>query len=234
MLKHKIIWIPGLLCTESLFNHQINSLKDIAEHEVFVIKTYDDIKKASSYVLESTHFTDFTLIGFSMGGYIALEILKQNPERVKSLCLIDTSHKVDSDQRKNIRLASIKQALEGKFTGVGSSLFASMVYNQEDKSHYNLVTEMAEEIGKDSFINQQKLILSRTDSEQTLKNFNKNALFIAGQHDKLTPPSLHYEMKDLSKQGNIGIIEESGHLSPIEQPQAVSALIRYFLENQSV
>ncbi len=232
MKKHNILWIPGLLCTERLFNYQINNLDDIANHEVFVIKTYDEIKKAANYILENSEFDNFSIVGFSMGGYIALEILKQDPKRVKNLCIVNSSHKVDSDARKQTRLKSIEAAQKGKFIGMGDSLFSSMVYDKTKTDVKDAVNQMALEISVDSFINQQKLILSRTDSSKALQDFEGKSLFIAGKRDNITPMQLHYEMKELSKKGSIAVVEESGHLSPLEQPQAVSSVIRYFFENQ--
>lgn len=116
MEKTPLLLLPGLLCDENLWSHQISTLADIADISVADLTRDDTIEAMAARTLSEAPET-FALAGLSMGGYVAQEILRQAPMRVQRLALLDTSALPDGDEQRKRRTGFINLTLEGKFRG---------------------------------------------------------------------------------------------------------------------
>ena len=164
-----VVLIPGLLCTARLYLEQIPALWQlgpvtIADH------TRDDSMAGIARRLLAQAPPRFALVGLSMGGYIAFEVLRQAPERVAKLALLDTSARPDLPEQIEQRKQLIDMALGGSFNGIARLLFPRFVAaaHQEDRTLKRIVRTMAEETGAEAFVRQQTAIIGRVDSRSSL------------------------------------------------------------------
>jgi len=231
MKKTPLLLLPGLLCDEMLWSHQIETLADLADITVADLTRDDTIEAMAARTLEEAPET-FALAGLSMGGYVAQEILRQAPERVTRLALVDTSALADSDEQRARRTGFIGQTLEGKFKGVTSRLLPMLIHKDrlDDADLTGKIMAMAEHVGKDAFIRQQHTIMSRKDGFDVLSRVKCPVVVICGRQDILTPVEQHIAMVDANTDAALIVIEDCGHLAPLEQPHAVSAALRYWLQ----
>lgn len=225
-----LLFLPGLLCDAALFVHQTQHLADISQPRVMDLSRDDNIPALAKRVLEEAP-PRFALAGLSMGGYVALEIMRQEPARVVKLALMDTSARADSPEQVEKRKALIALAETGKFKGVTPRLLPLLVHKDRISDHAvsEPVFKMAERLGKEAFIRQQKAIIGRPDSRPDLPKIKAPTLVMVGREDQLTPPELATELSHGIAGSKLVVIEECGHLAPLERPHAVTALLRQWL-----
>ncbi|MDE2029464.1 MAG: alpha/beta fold hydrolase [Alphaproteobacteria bacterium] len=228
--RASLLLIPGLLCDAALWQNQISALKNMANYTVVDTTRHDDIRAIARDVLAAAP-RRFALAGLSMGGYVALEIMRQAPERVTRLALLDTSARPDTEEQKHRRRLLLVMAQEGRFKGVTPRLLPMLIHPDHihDVALTTIIMEMAERVGRDAFFNQQTAILNRTDSRPYLKDIACPTLVLGGRQDAITPPDIVQEIANGIKGARLSIIEECGHLSTLERPDAVNALMKEWL-----
>lgn len=228
--KIPLLLLPGLLCDSDLWQNQIKLLKSQADCRVADTTQFDNIPAIARSVLGSAP-PQFALAGLSMGGYVAMEIMRQAPERVIKLALLNTSARPDTPEQRERRTLLLAMSKAGQFKGVTPRLLPMLIHpnHMNDKSLTSLIMTMAERLGRDVFYNQQTAILKRPDSRPDLKNIKCRVLIIGGAQDALTPTDIVREMSELIPTNSLHILEECGHLSPLEQPEKVSSLMRGWL-----
>lgn len=228
--KIPLILLPGLLTDASLWRHQTETLSDIAAMSVADLTGEDQLGPMASRILAAAPET-FALAGLSMGGYLAFEIMRQAPERVRRLALLDTSPLADSVEQTARRRGLIDLARTGDFKGVTQRLLPLLIHPDRirDAALTRTVMEMAGHIGRDAFVRQQTAIMNRPDSRHDLGLIHCPTLVLCGRQDGLTPLSVHADMATAIPHAALVVIEDCGHLAPLERPNAVSAVLRYWL-----
>jgi len=231
--KIPLVLVPGLLCDDALWTHQTRHLTDVANMTVADLRQPDNMTAMAQSVLEQAPEGRFALAGLSMGGYVAHEIMRLAPQRVERLALMDTSAHADSPEQTARRRGLLELAAKGKFKGITPSLLP--LYLHESRLNDTLLTDevtaMAERIGKDGFLRQQKAIMNRVDSRPFLERYACPTTIIVGREDQATPLAASEEMAGLIPSAKLIAIEECGHLSTMERPQAATALLRYWLQD---
>jgi len=174
---------------------------------------------------------NFALAGLSMGGYVAQEIMRQAPERVLKLALLDTSPRADSEEQMLRRRGLIELAQKGRFKGVTPRLLPLLIHpdRQQDEKLTAIIFAMAENVGMDGFIRQQKAIMGRPDGRADLAKIKVPALVLCGRQDALTPLDIHKEIAAGIAGSRLVIVEESGHLPTLERPAEVNMAMREWL-----
>ena len=154
--------LPGLLTDRALWAHQIEALADLADSRVADFTTQGSIVGMARSVLDMMP-ARFALAGLSMGGYVALEVLRQAPERVGLLALLDTKARLDSPARAAARKAFIAQARTGAFKGVSRWALEMYVHPDRvaDAGLVDAVLAMTARVGRDAFLSQQAAIMDR-------------------------------------------------------------------------
>jgi len=228
--KTSLILLPGLLCDEALWAHQTETLADIADITVADMTRDDSVGGMADRILAAAPNT-FSLAGLSMGGYVAQEIMRRQPARVERLALLDTSADADTPDRKKQRRGFIAQLGLGGFKDVTNQLLPFLIHSDRlgDEDLVGVIEASAANIGPDAFVRQQAAILSRPDGKKDLAKITCPALVLCGRSDALTPLAQHEEMAEAIPNARLVIIEDCGHLAPLEQPHAVSAVMRYWL-----
>lgn len=231
MTTPELILLPGLLCDEKLWQHQVRDLSDICHVTVADLTREDNMPDMARTVLRRAP-EKFSLAGLSMGGYVAQEILRQEPDRVERLALVDTSARADTPEQTKRRKSMMDLAEHGKFKGVTPMLLPNLVHpdHVEKEGVGDVVLQMAEHIGKDAFLRHQNAIMYRVDGVDDLKKVDCPVLVLCGEQDALTPPKVHQEMVDaIGEYATYVVVEHSGHLAPLEQPDAVTRALRNWL-----
>jgi pimeloyl-ACP methyl ester carboxylesterase len=217
------VLIPGLTCTARLYAGQIPALWRfgpimIADH------TRDDSMAAIARRILAAAPPRFALAGLSMGGYIAFEIMRQAPQRVAKLALLDTGARGDTSEQTERRQIVLALARSGRYGEVPDIAFPVYVHRdrRDDAALKALVRTMAAETGADAFLRQQQAIIGRPDSRPGLAAITCPTLVLVGDGDEATPPDLAREIASGIRGARLVVIPDSGHLSTLEQPEAVT------------
>lgn len=225
-----LVLIPGLVCDEAVWRHQVRYLTDVAEPRVVELQGQSTMQGLADQVLEDLP-DRFALAGFSMGGYVALEILRQAPERVERMALLDTSARPDTPERAERRQSAIAACERGDYEEVIEGMLPILLCGRCRSGPLpDLVRAMTARIGAENFAQRHMAMLSRRDSRDLLATTEAPMRVIFGREDGMSTLEEHREMAGLAPRGKLSIIEECGHMSPIEQPQAVTSLMRDWLE----
>jgi pimeloyl-ACP methyl ester carboxylesterase len=224
------VLIPGLLCTPRLYAEQIPALWQLGPVTI-ANHTRDDSMSGIARSVLSSAPPRFALVGLSMGGYVAFEILRQAPERVAKLALLDTTARPDTPEQTEQRRRQIEMARDGRFQGIAQLLFPRFVAaaRHGDRALQAAVREMAEATGAEAFIRQQTAIMGRADSRPGLAAIACPTLVVVGADDALTPPDRAAEIAAAVPRAQQVVVPDCGHLSTLEQPAAVTARLVEFL-----
>jgi pimeloyl-ACP methyl ester carboxylesterase len=228
--KPTLILVPGLLCSARLWAAQIDGLSDLADIAVADMTRDDTMAGMAQRVLDCTDGT-FSLAGLSMGGYVAMEVMRRAPERVERLALLDTGARADTEEQTIRRRDLIGLADRGEFKAVSPKLLPLFVHPDRlaDKAMVDAISKMADSVGKDAFLRQQQAIMHRPDSRPGLAAIACPTLVVCGREDVLTPPELSEEIAGLVPGADFVLIEGCGHLSTMERSDDVNAALRSWM-----
>ncbi len=230
--KTPLVLVPGLLCDERLWEPQVWRLADVAEAVIADVTGGASVSEMARSVLGAAPSAgSFALAGLSMGGYVALEIMRIVPDRVSRLALLDTSARADTAEQTAARRALIELAKSGRFEEVPRALLQREVHPDRlgDEGLVSTVLGMAHAVGPEAFVRQEEAIIGRPDSRGDLPEIACPTLVLCGREDALTPLHLHEEMAALIPGSRLRVIERCGHLSTLERPEAVTAALRGWL-----
>jgi pimeloyl-ACP methyl ester carboxylesterase len=225
-----LILLPGQLCDSALWSRQLDGLADVANMRVADLTQDDSVSAMAGRVMASAP-DRFALCGLSLGGYVAFEIVRRAPERVLRLALLNTSARPDAPERAEQRARSVRDARIGAFKGVTPRFLPTVLYpaHADDPEIAPTVLAMTERVGRIAFERQQAAASFRPDCRPLLGSIRCPTLVIGGGQDRVTPPDLQREIAAGIPGAQLEILDECGHLAPLEQPDAVNALLRKWL-----
>lgn len=229
--KPGLVLIPGLLCDALMWRAQVEALGAQCECWIADHTRSETMAGVAGDVLREAPFERFALAGLSMGGYVALEIVRQAAQRVDRLALLDTSARADTPEQGEKREGLIALAQRGRFVGVTQALLPLLVHRSRlgDDKLVATVKKMAANTGQEAFIRQEHAIMSRSDSLPLLPSITCPTLVLCGRQDALTPLERHEEMARCIPGASLKVIEDCGHLSTLERPAEVSAALGRWL-----
>ncbi len=229
-MKTPVVLLPALLCNAGLFIHQIKALENEADFFVPDLGLDTTVAATARRVLAQIK-GDFVLGGISMGGYVAFEILRQAPERVKGLILMDTNAHADPEPARKKRAEMIEAAQTGGIESViEPSLFSVVAPRHRENDLIRHVLEhMARATGVEKYVNEQRVISTRPDSTELLEKIACPTLVLGGEDDVLSPPESMDAITARIPTAIHAVIKDSGHLPPLENPAATTAALRVFL-----
>ncbi len=224
------VLVPGLLCTSALYAPQLEALWSLGTIAIANPSLDDSLAAIAQRVLVQAP-ARFALVGLSMGGYVAFEILRQAPGRVSRLALLDTTARPDAPEQTELRRSHMALARNGRLAEVNEMQFQRTVHpaHRSDAGLKALIFAMSDAVGVDGYLRQQTAIMARPDSRSLLPQIRCPTLVVVGDADALTPPDRAREMADAIPGARLEVVPECGHISTLEQPQALTRLLADFL-----
>jgi pimeloyl-ACP methyl ester carboxylesterase len=225
-----VVLIPGLLLTPQLYAPQLEALWADAPVLLANHTRADSMAELARGILAQAP-PRFALVGLSMGGYIAFEILRQAPERVARLALLDTAARPDTPDITAGRRTNMQLAQSGRLAEVVDGLIPRLVHPSRvtDAPLHEVIRRMGAQVGVAGYLRQQAAIIARPDSRPMLKDIRCPTLVLVGDADQLTPPERAQEIAAGVRGAELVIVPECGHLSTLERPELVTRALRSWL-----
>ena len=225
-----LVLVPGLLCSARLYAAQVTSLWPLGPVTVADHRRDSDMAAIAARILSHAP-PRFALAGLSMGGYIALAIMRLAPERIARLALLDTSARPDLPEQMAGREKFIAMAEAGKLSEVVETLIPRFLHRSRhnDEPLKTEVRAMAEETGAAAFVRQTRAIMARPDSRPLLSSIRCQTLVLVGEGDELTTPEMAKEIAGGIAGSTLTVVPDCGHLSTMEKPDAVNAALKAWL-----
>jgi pimeloyl-ACP methyl ester carboxylesterase len=170
----------------------------------------------------------FVAVGLSMGGIVGFQIARLAPERLEGLVLLDTNPSADTPEKQAMRSRQQNSVLAGKLAQVVAEELKPNYLASANRLRIDLLDRahaMSLRLGPDVFVRQAEALKTRPDAWPVLPTLQMPVLVACGAEDRLCPPELHARMAAACQQADFSIIENAGHLTPMEQPQMLSSLI---------
>ncbi|QYK42668.1 MAG: alpha/beta fold hydrolase [Paracoccaceae bacterium] len=225
-----LVLLPGMMCDARLFGAQIGALSarwPVMTHPIGFAASMEGL--AEQVLARAPQ--RFALAGLSMGGIVAMEILRQAPGRVERVALMDTNPLAEPPEVAARRPAQVARALAGELADVMRDEMKPNYLAESNTALLDLCLDMALALGPQVFARQSQALATRPDQTATLAAFRGPALVLMGAEDRLCPRDRHDLMHRLMPQSRLAIVPGAGHLPPLEQPHATTAeLIRWLEE----
>jgi pimeloyl-ACP methyl ester carboxylesterase len=225
-----LVLLPGMMCDRRMYTSQLEALKDVAECQVGYIGGADNISEIATQVLAQAP-EKFALAGLSMGGIVAMEVVRQAPERVTRLALMNTNPRAEIGDVKSARKPQIQAVQAGQLEQLVREVMVPRYFSshQPHAQLDELCVDMALTLGKDAFVRQSLALQNRHDQQATLASFNKPCLVLMGEEDELCPLDRHECMVALLSQVIFVKIHNAGHIPTLEQPAATNAALKQWM-----
>ena len=227
-----ILLVPGLVCSPRIFAPVIPHLWRFGPVMVANHIRDDNMGAIARRILAEAP-PRFALAGHSMGGYIAFEIMRQAPERVAKLALINTQARPDTAEATTRRQGLIARAGNGEYRAVLDEMFPGLVHpaRQGDVVLRQLARDMGDDVGPEAFIRQQTAVIGRLDSRPTLAWIKCPTLVLTGDQDNTIPNALSMEMASGIPGAKLVVLPNCGHLPQVEQTQATTDALTEWLRS---
>ena len=225
-----LVLLPGMMCDARLFAPQIAAVSATRAVHCAPIGGHDTVAALAAEVLAHAP-PRFALAGLSMGGIVAMEVLRQAPERVERLALFDTNPRAELPQVRAGREPQIAAARAGGLAGImRDEMKPNYLADGPDRGRIlDLCMEMAMALGPEVFVRQSRALACRPDQQATLAAFRGPALVMMGEDDRLCPRDRHQQMHALIPGSRLAIVAGAGHLPTLEQPEVTTAEINQWL-----
>ena len=234
-MPEPLVLLPGMMCDARLFGPQIAEMS--SDHAVMVapITQGDRIEEIASGLLSQLPLR-FALAGLSMGGIVAMEILRRAPDRVSRLALMSTNPLAETPQVAAAREPQIVQVRTGRLHEVMRDEMKPeyLAPGAQRNDVLDLVMDMAQTLGPEVFIRQSRALQRRRDQQAVLRKCRVPALVLCGAHDQLCPVKRHTFMAELIPYAQLTVLEHSGHLPTLEQPAETTAALRAWMRQPLV
>ena len=235
-LKPLLLLLPGLLCDATVWKGQLLSLEGRFKCRVPDYGSCNSITAMAELTLAGAADTAFSVVGHSMGGRVALEVLRLAPHRVQRLALLDTGYQAlasgaAGEQEKAGRFALLEQARRHGMRSMGADWTRGMVHPKHlDSPLFGSILDMIERRTPAIFEAQIAALLGRPDATPVLRSIQVPTLVLCGRDDQWSPLARHEEIARLVPRGALlRVIDECGHMTTMEQPAAVNAALSEWL-----
>ncbi|WP_209503417.1 MULTISPECIES: alpha/beta fold hydrolase [unclassified Ruegeria] len=228
-----LVLLPGLMCDARLYRPQIEVFSQTRPVTVAPLSAGERIEEIASGLLDQLPHR-FALAGLSMGGVVALELIRRAPERVSRLCLMATDAQADTPQIAAGREDLIIGAQGGRLEEVMRKLVGSdtLAPGPQRIPILNGLLAMAQDLGVETFVRQMRALQRRPDQQAALRRIKVPTLVLCGAHDTLTPVKRHSFMAELIPGAELLVIEKAGHLPTLETPDIVNEALQTWLDAQ--
>ena len=225
-----LILISGLLCDAVVWQPTAYALSGAMPVVVTDLNQGDTFAEIAANILEANP-GPLIVVGHSMGARVALEMIRQAPERIAKLGLVDTGVHALQQGEAEKRQVLIDLANDQGMAAVAAQWLPPMVHPDrvEDEVLMQALTKMVLRASPNIFARQVNAMLQRPEVEALLAQITCPVLLAVGRQDAWSPISQHEGMRDLIANGRLEIIEDAGHFAPLEQPAAMIVILQSWL-----
>lgn len=219
-----VLLLPGTLCTSAVFDHQVKAL-EAAGIEVNSVEFRRERSIEEMAHAAATQIPDgkpAAVAGFSMGGMVAITLASLYPEKVDRLALLNSNIHPERPERRDNRLKYLAMAAKTSLRQVLQEGFLANYLLHMDPRHCQLILDMADEHGLDTFEAQTTALASRPDSGPLLAGVRKHVLIVGARQDVLCPPASQMDMLHQAHDGQLVMLDDCGHFSLLEKPGEVN------------
>lgn len=236
-----IVLIPGNMCDHRLWDGADGCLRSALEDKRLAIQDADTTRDSSIPAMAARALADsqgaLLPVGFSMGAIVALEMARQAPDRITGMALSGLNAGADLPERSEVRIRQQAQVRGGDLERViveelKPNYLAAC--NRGDKPLLDLLRDMGLALGRDVFVAQSEALRLRDDLRPVLGALSVPVLLACGEEDALCPPAWHREWAERTPQSELHIFGNSGHMLPLEQPQAFASTLLQWIEHQEL
>jgi 3-oxoadipate enol-lactonase len=243
-----IIFIHGFPLNKSMWDMQMEALKNTYRVIAYDIRGHGNSDEGDAEfsidlfvndllgLMDKLELEKTILCGLSMGGYIALNAVKNHPERFDALILSDTQCAADTPEGKEKRLKAIEHIKENgveKYADESiKNLFAAESFTTRTKE-VAAVKDMIVNMSEASLINTLLALSKRLETCSNLSGIKMPVLIMVGTEDKITPVSAAKAMQEEISDSFLKIIAHAGHLSNLENPSVFNHHLKKFLQRFS-
>jgi pimeloyl-ACP methyl ester carboxylesterase len=224
-----VFLLPGLLCDRDIWRHQRETLGEFADVVIPDFRYVDSIPAMAQLVLDAAPQC-FSVAGHSMGGRVALEVCRMAPERVERLALLDTGVHPRASGEASKRGELVDLARSQGMAALAARWLPPMLHADHAELLQPL-TEMVMRSTGETFANQQKALLNRPDARTLLPGIQCPTLVLCGRQDTWSPVSQHEEIAASIPHSKLAIIDDCGHMSPVEQSAVVTEALLAWLKS---
>lgn len=226
-MPEPLVLLPGMMCDARLFGPQIAELSADTAVMVAPITQGERIEEIASGLLDLLP-QRFALAGLSMGGIVAMELLRRAPDRITRIALMDTNPLAETPQVAAAREPQIVAARSGRLHDVIRDEMKPnyLAPGSSQQGVLELVMDMADALGPEVFVRQSRALQRRQDQQSVLRKCKVPALVLCGAHDALCPVKRHEFMAELMPTAVLRVLEHSGHLPSLEQPSETTQALR--------
>ncbi len=229
MASQTLVLVPGLGSDATVWQRTIATLGDEVHCVVGDTLSDDTLPGMARRILDQAP-PRFALAGVSMGGMVALELMKMAPERVTRLALVDTSARPDTLRQKAYRrLANTVVGTTRDFRRRAEQSIGALVHPSAPAEIRAELVAMSVQVGARTYIRQNRAVAARSDLRRVLPGIAIPVAVIVGEDDRLTPVGLSREIHDLTPHSTLHVIPGCGHLPPIERPEVLATLLKQLL-----
>jgi pimeloyl-ACP methyl ester carboxylesterase len=226
-----LLLLSGLLCDETIWAEAAQDLKSAADVRIASFQGFNSIQAMAAYALRMAP-PQFWVAGHSMGGRVALELFRQAKQRVLGLALLNTGvHALRAGETES-RGRLVQLAQERGMSALAAAWLPPMMGASPARLAHVMpkLQAMVERQTAESFAAQTKALLERPDAGRVLPTINVPALLVSGAADTWSPLAQHEEIRRQIPQATLVAIDDAGHMAPAEQPRAVAAALRAWIE----
>jgi pimeloyl-ACP methyl ester carboxylesterase len=224
-----VFLLPGLLCDETIWAAQSSALSDVVIPD---FRHVNSIEAMAQLVLDAAP-PRFSVAGHSMGGRVALEVFRLAPHRVERLALLDTGIHPRAADEEAKRQALVDLARSQGMAALAARWLPPMLH-PDHSALLEPLTEMVKRSTPETFANQQRALLNRPDARSVLPNIHCPTLVLCGKQDLWSPVPQHEEIAASIPQSKLAVVDDCGHMSPVEQPAVVTKWLLSHLQNQAL
>ncbi|WP_238366439.1 alpha/beta fold hydrolase [Mesobacterium pallidum] len=224
-----LVFLPGMMCDARLFAPQIAALSAGRTVICADLSGAETVHELAAGVLRDAP-PRFALAGLSMGGIVAMEVLRQAGDRVARLALLDTNPLAELPEVQAGRAAQIDRAMAGELGAMMQDSFIPRYLAAPDAGIEATCRDMADALGADVFARQSRALRDRPDQCDILRDAPKRpTLILCGREDRLCPVARHDLLHGLMPHATYTILEGAGHLPTLEAPEATTKALSTWL-----
>ena len=235
MTREPLVLIPPMLCDARVFAPLTAALSRDRAVSVMPTAGADRIEEIASRILDWAP-ARFALLGLSMGGAVALEVIRRAPTRVLRIALMDCNSQSETPQTAAAREPLIVAARAGRFADVVAQEMPAACFADGPHRRQTLqtVSDMAWDMGPEAYVGQARAMQRRRDHSATLRQIRQPALVVCGAEDPVYPVRRHQFMSEMIPYSRLEVIAGAGHLPPLEQPAATLEVVQDWLRQPLV